>query len=804
MKSASKPKNQMLNREGAKTANKIFDFVYFSSILSLRSSRLRGEMGLGCLLLLFLSLGTVWGASPDDLFSVVPLKDATYSRLEDLAKAGLLPASDAEAPLTRYDVVQRILKAHRKYDEIVVAQADMEIPPPPADGQTAPASSSDELQAPGSEKASSQATPDESPAGLAKAAQSLHSLDEAYQYELKSVKDRLKAVQDRVASVDADQYDLRKRIMGIEQFPTVAVHGVGRASLYSNQYDTASMGVSLPYPGSRLIFTFLDLEPEGIVSKEISWNTNIRLATNFLSNPNNELLTVRRVSMNFNPSWLSATVGDFDEGYTPFTLWNRNSEDLAYKPEAYARQDDWNKYESFLNNEPNWPFRGVKLGTAVMWPDSEIMDELHGSVFANMIRNGFNVNGGWFYGPNQFTDWIFGGTGGLKSKKWYLGGTSVQLGVNTYGIILDEPLDTQTPGSPYGQFNPTTWAHQYVIGSVRPDLKVGIGDDVYIGGAMEYAFTSFQDDKLDNAKVSKDFALNVGPYIQMGDSKITLNYLNVGPYFYSPLAQTRQDAVTSLSGSSVGVPLRSQYFLQDVPRAGGIYTYYDRTQDNTFPYGLATPNRQGLGGELDVKTLKEQALKIKGSAYFVQEISGNLVVNGSGTGFVPVDGQAGTTIVPIRNFTYLNVGPSLNLGPLMGLGRDLEVGTNVRLEQTTSVLGTLTTTWLIGAIKAGVLPIWDIEASFSEQDINGTDAGIGGFSWARYSYIYDNTDLGSYTTFTVNGNSQVLLLSSVLKINRNSSLYLDYEWYQANDLWNTTTRVKLIDNIAELTYEVQF
>src|SRR5208283_830656 len=121
-------------------------------------------------------------------------------------------------------------------------------------------------------------------------------------------------------------------------------------------------------------------------------------------------------------------------------------------------------------------------------------------------------------------------------------------------------------------------------------------------------------------------------------------------------------------------------------------------QDNTFPYGLATPNREGFGGELDVKALEKDALKIKGSVYFVQEISGNLVVNNSVTGFIPVDSPANSLLVPIRNFTYVNIGPSFNLGPYIGFDRDLEIGTNIRYEQTSSDLGILTSTWVIGAI----------------------------------------------------------------------------------------------------------
>src|ERR1019366_4436259 len=125
-----------------------------SSQFKVHSRQLKRQLINLCAVTLFFITPTLWAGSAEKLFDTVPSTDVTYTQLNQLALAGLLTAKDAAAPLTRYDVVQRILKAHQKYDELVVAQADMEIPPPPADGQAPAASSSDELQAPGSEKAS--------------------------------------------------------------------------------------------------------------------------------------------------------------------------------------------------------------------------------------------------------------------------------------------------------------------------------------------------------------------------------------------------------------------------------------------------------------------------------------------------------------------------------------------------------------------------------------------------------------------------------------------------------------------------
>jgi hypothetical protein len=65
------------------------------------------------------------------LFSIVPSGDPAYASLKVLENDGLLAAGDAKGPLTRFEMAQRIFKAEKNYQEIVVAQADMDLPPPP-------------------------------------------------------------------------------------------------------------------------------------------------------------------------------------------------------------------------------------------------------------------------------------------------------------------------------------------------------------------------------------------------------------------------------------------------------------------------------------------------------------------------------------------------------------------------------------------------------------------------------------------------------------------------------------------------
>jgi hypothetical protein len=569
-------------------------------------------------------------------------------------------------------------------------------------------------------------------------------------------------------------------------------------------------------------------------------------------------------------------LGDFYEAYTPLTLWNRNNLDLYYKPEPIARADDQYKYESFFNQEPDWPFRGLRVGTALGWPDSDILDRFQVSAFVHMIANGFNdwPNFGWLFGTsgtpasattgntalgtNFFTDFIYAGHADLELKKWYVGDLSVQFSGHAYLVILDQLLNAnnsidylyypETPpgviqASPvteyvYNKYDPNTWAHQYRISSFAPEMKIGFGGDVYLGAQYEGSFAEYQDDKTDQARTISDFAVFANPYLQFGDSKVTFDYLNVGPNYYSPLAQTRQDYITTLSGTTTTAlpgdglytaPLRGQYFLIDqrtlggvpvdyidVPRANAIYSYYDRTQDNVFPYGLATPNRQGIGFDFDLKSMPDKDFKFPGAVYFLSEISDNLVVDPAGTGFTPVDALPNGT-APNRTFVYVNLGPSYDFGPALQLKTPFELGTNVRYEQTNSQVGTLTDFWWLTGLRVGLFKWWDVTVAAGIRTANGSDMGIAGTTLARYSYIMNNEDLGSYSVFTVNDYVSDLMFSTTFNMDGHSKLHFDYSFETGTNNGTSTsptTASGIISGAAlngtvnnqyfEVTYEVQF
>jgi hypothetical protein len=309
----------------------------------------------------------------------------------------------------------------------------------------------------------------------------------------------------------------------------------------------------------------------------------------------------------------------------------------------------------------------------------------------------------------------------------------------------------------------------------------------------------------------------IRPFLNIEESKISFNLLTVYPYYYSPMAQLRQDYPGSHTSYAPGAdlfttPLNDQFLLlASVRRAERLYGYYDRTQDNVFPYGLATPNRQGFGLDADIKSVPDKALKVGVSAYILSEISGNLVLNGFGTGFAGVDATP-SGVIPIRNFIYVNVGPSYDFGSLIGLTTPLELGFNFRDEETSSQVGNLSSSWIMGGAKVGIFPWWDVTAAAGNRTMVGTEMGINGSVFGRYSYIYNNEDLGHYSAFTVNGSIQNWLLSSTFRLDEHSKLNFDYSMTWGKDAPNygsilgpASALCSVLNNqYMEMTYEVKF
>jgi hypothetical protein len=117
----------------------------------------------------------------------------------------------------------------------------------------------------------------------------------------------------------------------------------------------------------------------------------------------------------------------------------------------------------------------------------------------------------------------------------------------------------------------------------------------------------------------------------------------------------------------------------------------------------------------------------------------------------------------------------------------------------------------LGGVEAGLFSWWNMALSFGADSVNGSEAGYvinnQVTTYARYSYLFDNSDLGNYELFNINGTNNSLRFSTTFTLNRNSKLYLDYDytWGNAVPYFGTTPSTGTMNNqFAELTYEILF
>lgn len=732
------------------------------------------------------------GSAPE-LYRTVPQGDPAYAQLRVLSNHGYLSADSIQAPLTRYDVARLILRAKKSYDETRltrVAQADLDLSGETSVSQPAPSGNGDL----GLSDASATSQEDQD------AAKAFNSLQQAYDYELDQVKGQVKELQTRVQKMDDQNYRLWKQVRGLSTNPSISLHGDGRSASYSKR----SYGDLSAYPSSSIKnYTMLNLMPSGVISKELSWYAICRIATNmapsastlegvgdkFYNIGSGAGIEMERITVNLNPDFMEANFGDFDLAWTPFTLWNRNCDlDYEYVPGVLRRQDQYKKDPYYIQDSPKWPLRGLRVASTVMWPNSPVLDSFKVESFVHMLRSGYA--GG--YVAFRYTGWLVGARSEIKAKKY--------LSVGAYGLMLDEPLNTDDPTAVYKPYDASTWAQRYTVGSLTPKVTFEVNDDLSLGIDSECAGSKFGDDKINKDRKVQDWALFAGPAAKYKNSTLSIKYLNVGYGFYSPMAQLRQEDDYLGSMEQHPVVLSSDIGIDALGRPSAIFKYYDRLNDNVFPYGFSTPNRKGVGGDLDLKALDKDALSIKAKVYAVKEFTDNFVVNKAGTDFQTVDGTAGAPL-PKRKFVYVNVGPQLNIASLIGWNRRLDAGFNVRKESTKSDIGTLNSTSVLVGGGVGLTRWLEAEIYGGFNQASGYEAALNGI-YARTSYPYDNTDLGKYVVENMDSKSSEGGLSLICKIDRHSKLTLDGTLKKVSSPFNTDLNQHY--QTLDLIYEIIF
>ena len=207
------------------------------------------------------------------------------------------------------------------------------------------------------------------------------------------------------------------------------------------------------------------------------------------------------------------------------------------------------------------------------------------------------------------------------------------------------------------------------------------------------------------------------------------------------------------------------------------------------------------GVDLDFKAGEHDAWQVKAKYYSVREIRENETINAAGTDMTTVDAWGPVTVLN-RKFQYFNIGPKVDLAALWGLKHKLEAGADYRAETTTTAWGTLKGETMVLGLTAGLNSWLQLEGTGGTFSGKGVEVGYLGTTLARYSYRYENTDLGFYEPFSVDQETVYGILSAKFNLNRHSNLAVDGMVKSDKGIVGTTGTLKT--QTVDVVYEVLF
>jgi len=712
----------------------------------------------------------------------------------ELVAAGLI--SEPQKPMdqmTNLEVAELTAEAAQRY----MAQADTSLLPPPLPGgQNTILDNGPGLPASPSAEGGD-------------ANKSMADLVEEFRGELITMGLDVDKLEDRIADAQTRnevfaslQKDYLKRtgteVSGFSRGYMYNYRGFGADALYSPMGYNAAM--------------FIEMDLKSIPVPSILFDARLRLWRSigmYYQDPVQPPYQLRWISLSSYNDFGNIMAGDFYKNYTPLTLWNDNAPVYTFvDPTSFRRTRLDTEELVYMDQAPAWHMRGFQGDTGKEWPQDPFL-----SGFSLQAMTGSPQDPGSVGGANVFGSYYAGGQGSIGFLSHHLDFTATGL------TLYNDPGSAAVP---YLANVPSTYPRQYMIGSVTSKAVIPLGDQADLSGSMENAFSQYNDNLEASGSVFKDWALLANGSLDVAGVHVTAKYVNNGPYFYSPGAQTNPYTPDSgspgylgtnlgseLSGLDSGLPgYLNQYVFQSVGRP--FYAPYDRLSENFLPYGDATPNRVGLilGFSGDIGNngwLKPQASYVVSG----QEIQPNYVLSG-GTTLIPVDSQTNTTTsrvfggyegaltvdfakaFALKNQTYDIQGDYKHQTDNLGLGGVSPFTVNTWI---------LATDFNIPADFISTL-VWSF--AIEQAQSSGSEYVFGGNppTWASYSFYLDDSNLGSYVYEPLNITRQTLAFGVLYPLGDKVDFRADL--FLTNYHWSDFPTYDRQDQIWRFTYEAHF
>ncbi len=718
--------------------------------------------------------------------------------VDDLVSSGLAPTPGKPIDqLTNLEVAQLTAQASQKY----LAQADLDLPSPPS--------------------ASEPALPPELPSALA-APPPLTGMDSTATPQStlpsKSMTDLVSEFRKELTAMGVDVDKLEQRIVDSkvrnEVFAALQKEYLKRTGTdlggFSRGfvYDYRGFGTNAIYPAMEYnAAMFMEWDLKSIPIPTVLFDARMRLWRSmgmYYQDPFEPAYQLRWISLTDYNDFANFTAGDFFKSYTPLTLWNYNIPVYTFiDPTSFYRTRKDTEELAYVDHGPDWHMRGFQASASFDNPKEMF---LSGAGLQAMV--GTQMNGGGF----NFSSYYGGAQG-------FLGLFNDFLTVKGTGLILTD--DVNTANTPYlgsntdpNQYYPDTFPKEYQIGSLSGTVSFVFSDKADLIGNAEGAVSRYYDDLYDTAREFQDWAILGNASLDIQGAHFTGKYINNGPNFYSPGAQTNRYTPaagsqgywsTTMNGVDDALPGYLNGFLfQGVNRP--YYAPYDRLSENFLPYGDASPNRKGIvlgfWGEFgEKKWLKPQASYLLNA----QEIQPNYVLNPAGTGVTAVDGMTNARVFGgYEGALTLDIAKAIDMK-----GKTYDLQLDYKHQTTDLGMGgsPFTVNTMIGAVDFNIpvhfisRMVWSV--AFEQAQSTGSEFVLGGGSpptLASYAFYLDPS--GQYSLQAMNITRDTIALGGLYPISDKIGLRCD--WFFVNYKWTDNPAFDRRDQIWRLTYEAHF
>jgi hypothetical protein len=713
--------------------------------------------------------------------------------VKELVVAGLIPApSKPFEDLTNLEITQMTAKA----GALLLAQADLGLPPAlPGDPL---------LPEPSFPSAAPSALP---PAALSPAASAnVGKLVEEFRDELLAIGADLPQLEDRI-------FNLQHHNESMEELQREYAKKTGtEASGFSRGYfhDFRGFGDNHFYgPDDYNALIFTEMRLRSVPVPSVLFDARIRVWTSigmYYANPIKPQWDLRWISLSGLGEFGSITAGDFWQHYTPLTLWNSEVPVFTFvEPTSYRRSRKDVEEFVFMDHGSDWRLRGFK-GTLSLDLKNNMAGPFKLQAMAGPLKQATPLRFGSYFGGSQATLSFFENNLEIKGS----------------GLLLWD--DPGTASTPYIANMPATYPRQYTIGSVSARANVPFDKDISLSGTGEWAGSNYQDDLTEPLRTFQDWAFMGTGSLNVYGVHLTAKYLNIGPYYYSPGAQTNRFTPAPGSGylntSDNGkdhflIGYLNQFVFQGNNRP--TYAAFDRVVENMLPYGDATPNREGLLAGISAEIGERGWLKPQGSLVVpiagvqMHEIQPNFVVNGTATDIVAVDSTTNTATA--RVFGGFEGAITADLAKAFDLDKRVcQVAVDYK-NQTTDLGGgaapfTVNTLIAAGDFTVPVTGFDSIVVSLAYQQSQSTGSeyvnpNIGNpSSLANYAFFMDTSSIGSYVYTPLNTTRTSLAFGFTFPVSK--TIQLRGDWFINHYTWADVPTYDRRDQIWRFTYEASF